>query len=322
MHYRTLGRTGLKVSEIGFGAWGISGRQWIGAEDAGSIRALQAARDAGVNFFDTALAYGDGHSEQLLARAFGKSTEVIIASKVPPKNLLWPAPPDSRLDEAFPRAYVMECLERSYRNLGREMDLFQFHVWNDPWAKEDQWRATVDAIRRSGRARFIGISINDHQPNNALRALATGLVDVVQVIYNVFDQSPDDELLPYCQQHNIGVIARVPFDEGALTGKIRPETVFPPDDFRNLYFGGGRKEEVWDRVNRISRALDITIEQMPETALRFCLSSPAVSTVIPGMRTPAHAQANAAASDRGALTADQLAKLRPFRWEKNFYAEI
>lgn len=322
MHYRILGRTGLQVSEIGFGAWGISGRQWIGAEDAHSLQALEAARDAGVNFFDTALAYGDGHSEQLLARAFGQSREVIIASKAPPKNLIWPAAPDSRLDQVFPRDYVLECLETSYRNLGRAMDLYQFHVWNDTWAEAPEWHQTVEAIRRSGRARFIGISINDHQPNNALRALETGLVDVVQVIYNIFDQSPEDELFPYCQKHHIGVIARVPFDEGALTGRVRPETVFPPGDFRNEYFGGNRKEEVWDRVNRMTRGLGIRVEQMPETALRFCLSSPAVATVIPGTRTPAHAQANAAASARGALTGAQLAELRPYRWEKNFYAEI
>ncbi len=322
MHYRTLGRTGLKVSEIGFGAWGISGRQWLGAEDANSLRALKAARDAGVTFFDTALAYGDGHSEKLLARAFGQSREVVIASKVPPKNLIWPATPESRLEEVFPRAHVLDCLECSYRNLGREMDLFQFHVWNDAWAGQDEWLATVEAIRRSGRARFIGISINDHQPNNVLHALATGLVDVVQVIYNIFDQSPEDELFPYCQEHDLGVIARVPFDEGALTGHIHPETVFPPEDFRNQYFTGGRKEEVWDRVNHITRVLGVGIQQMPETALRFCLSAPAVSTVIPGTRTRAHAQANAAASDRGPLTADQRSKLRPFRWEKNFYAEI
>lgn len=322
MHYRTLGRTGLKVSEIGFGSWGISGRQWIGAEDAGSLRALHAARDAGVTFFDTALAYGDGHSEQLLAKAFGRSREVVIASKVPPKNLLWPAAPDSRLEEVFPRDYVLECLETSYRNLGREIDLYQFHVWNDTWTDLPEWRQSVEAIRRSGRARFIGISINDHQPNNALHALDTGLVDVVQVIYNIFDQSPEDELFPYCQEHHIGVIARVPFDEGALTGRVRPETKFPAEDFRNQYFSGQRKEQVWDRVNKITRSLGIGIEQMPETALRFCLSSPAVSTVIPGMRTPAHAQANAAASTRGALAPAQLAELRPYRWEKNFYAEI
>lgn len=322
MHYRILGRTGLKVSEIGFGAWGISGRQWIGAEDANSLRALKAARDAGINFFDTALAYGDGHSEQLLARAFGASREVVIASKAPPKNQVWPAAPDSKLEEVFPRDYVLESLETSYRNLGREMDLYQFHVWNDAWAESREWKQTVEAIRRSGRARFIGISINDHQPNNALRALETGLVDVVQVIYNIFDQSPEDELFPYCQQHHIGVIARVPFDEGALTGRVRPETVFPTEDFRNQYFAGNRKEEVWDRVNRITRSLGIGLEQMPETALRFCLSSPAVSTVIAGTRTPAHAQANAAASTRGALAAAQVAQLRPYRWEKNFYAEI
>lgn len=322
MRYRILGRTGLNVSEIGYGAWGISGRQWIGAEDAVSLKALAAARAAGVNFFDTALAYGDGHSEQILARAFGRDPAVVIASKVPPKNLIWPAAPHSRLPDVFPRAYVLDCLERSLRNLGREtVDLYQFHVWNDEWASQDEWQSTVEEIRHSGKARFLGISINDHQPYNVLKALGTGLIDCVQVIYNIFDQSPEDELFPYCREHNIGVIARVPFDEGALTGRITPETKFPAGDFREQYFGGRRKELVWDRVQRMSQELHVTAEQMPEIALRFCLTPPAVGTVIPGMRTPAHVQHNAAASDRGPLPAAALAKLRPYRWEKNFYAE-
>lgn len=322
MRYRKLGGTGLNLSEIGYGAWGISGRQWIGAEDDTSLRSLQAAREAGVNFFDTALAYGDGHSEQLIARAFGRSSEVIIATKVPPKNGIWPAPPNSRLEDVFPRAYVLDCLDQSLRNLGRDtVDLFQFHVWNDEWAAKDEWRATVEQMRRSGKARFIGLSINDHQPYNSLKALATGLVDCVQVIYNIFDQSPEDELFPYCQEHHIGVIARVPFDEGGLTGRITPETKFPPDDFRNRYFSGHRKDRVWDRVQRISQELQIATEQLPEVALRFCLSQAAVTTVIPGMRTPAHVQLNAAASDRGPLPAQSIAKLRAYRWEKNFYAE-
>lgn len=322
MRYRTLGRTGFQVSEIGYGAWGISGKQWIGADDAASLQSLAAARAAGVNFFDTALAYGEGHSERLIARAFGRATDIFIASKVPPKNYIWPAAPQSKLDEVFPRAYVLRCLDATLSNLGREtVDLYQFHVWNDEWAGKDEWRATVEDIRRAGKARAIGLSINDHQPNNSLRALATGVVDCVQVIFNIFDQSPLDELLPYCEKNQIGVIARVPFDEGALTGKITPETQFPEGDFRNQYFAGRRKDMAWDRVRRIEQDLQIPNDQMPEVALRFCLSHPAVSTVIPGMRTPAHARANAAASDRGPLSPAALAKLRPYRWEKNFYAE-
>lgn len=320
MRYRKLGHTGMEVSELGYGAWGIGRFMWVGADDEASLAALKAARDAGVNFFDTALAYGEGHSEQLLARAFGRSSEVLIASKVPPKNLLWPAPDDARLAEVFPREHVLSSLETSLRNLGRErVDLYQFHVWNDRWADEPEWRQTVEEIKSSGKARAIGISINDHQPANSLRALATGLVDVVQVIYNIFDQSPEDELFPACRQRCIGVIARVPFDEGSLTGHIRPETQFPEGDWRNVYFAGERKREVWERVEHIRSDLGLKLEELPALALRFCVSAPEVSTVIPGMRTAAHVRANADAITSGGLTASALAQLRPQRWVRNYY---
>lgn len=320
MKYRQLGKTGLQVSEIGYGAWGIGQSEWVGADDETSIKSLKAARDAGVNFFDTALAYGMGHSEQLLARAFGKSREVIIASKVPPKNFIWPAQPGVPLRDVFPKEYVLSSLDRTLKNLGREaVDLYQFHVWNDEWAGNEEWLATVREIRSSGRARFLGISINDHQPANSLKALATGLIDAVQVIYNMFDQSPDDELLPYCLKHKIGVLARVPFDEGSLTGKIRPDTAFPEGDFRHQYFGGDRKQQVWERVQRLTQDAGIPLDKLPQFALRFCLSQPAVSTVIPGMRTPAHVGSNAAASEAGALPPAMLAKIHSHRWVRNFY---
>ena len=320
MKYRQLGRTGLEVSEIGYGAWGIGQSEWVGADDEVSLKSLYAARDAGVNFFDTALAYGMGHSEQLLARAFGKSNDVIIASKVPPKNFIWPAQPGAPLRDVFPKEYVLASLDRTLKNLGRDtVDLYQFHVWSDEWAGNEEWLSIVHEIRGSGKARFLGISINDHQPANSLKVLATGLIDTVQVIYNIFDQSPEDELLPYCHKHHIGVLARVPFDEGSLTGKIRPDTTFPEGDFRHQYFGGDRKQQVWERVQRLTRDAAIPLEQLPQFALRFCLSQPAVSTVIPGMRTPAHVASNAAASDAGPLPPAVLAKIRPHRWVRNFY---
>lgn len=320
MKYRQLGRTGLKVSEIGYGAWGIGQSEWMGTDDEVSLKSLKAARDAGVNFFDTALAYGMGHSEQLLARAFGKSNDVIIASKVPPKNFIWPAQPGVSLREVFPKEYVLSSLDRTLKNLGRDaVDLYQFHVWNDEWVGNEEWLSTVREIRSSGKVRFLGISINDHQPANSLKVLATGLIDSVQVIYNIFDQSPEDELLPYCHKHHIGVLARVPFDEGSLTGKIRPDTTFPQGDFRHQYFGGNRKQQVWERVQRLTRDAAIPLDELPQFALRFCLSQPAVSTVIPGMRTPAHVASNAAASDAGPLSPAVLAKVRPHRWVRNFY---
>jgi len=321
MHYRTLGRTGLKVGIIGFGAWGIGKGLWVGAEDDVSLRALKAARDAGVNFFDTALAYGTGHSEELLKRAFGRSDDVIVASKVPPKNFIWPAGRDTPLREAFPRRYVLDSLDTTLKNLGRDrVDVYQFHVWSDEWADESAWRETVRQMRSSGKARFVGISINDHEPTNVLKALDTGLIDTVQVIYNVFDQSPEDKLFPYCRRHNIGVIARVPFDEGSLTGKIRANTQFAPGDFRNQYFAGDRKQQVWDHIQRLVDDTGIKLEELPSVALRFTISHEAVSTVIPGMRTAEHVAANVTSGEAGPLSEDLLARLREHRWERNFYA--
>jgi aryl-alcohol dehydrogenase-like predicted oxidoreductase len=321
MKYRRLGRAGLQVSEVGFGAWGISKTSWIGADDQTSICALIAARDAGINFFDTALAYGHGHSERLLAKVFGKSEEIIVASKVPPMNQVWPAPGGIPLREAYPKWYVLESLRKSLTNLQREwIDLYQFHVWSDDWANDPQWLETVNEIRRSGQARFVGISINDHQPENVLKALETGLIDSVQVIYNVFDQSPEDRLFPYCQTHDIGVIARVPFDEGALTGAIHPGITFPAGDFRNYYFTGKRKQEVWERVQRLVSDVGIQLDQLPELALRFCFSHPTVSTVIPGMRIQAHVQSNVAAAEQGSLSEDMVNRLHKHRWVRNFYA--
>src|SRR3954470_19869112 len=320
MRYRKLGKTGFEVSEIGFGAWGIGKSEWVGADDAQSLRTLQAARDAGLNFFDTALAYGEGHSESLLARAFGKSKDVVIASKVPPKNMVWPAQDEAPLREVFPSAYVFKSLENSLKNLRRDtVDIYQFHVWNDRWAEQPEWQETVKKMSDSGKVRGVGLSINDHQPGNSIKALATGLIDTVQVIYNIFDQTPQDELFPYCTTHSIGVIARVPFDEGSLTGKIRPETEFARDDFRNQYFGGNRKKEVWEHVQKIVSDTGTTVDQLPELALRFCLSHPAVSSVIPGMRRPEHAQANAAVSDKGPLSSQQIETLKASRWVRNYY---
>ncbi len=321
MKLRRLGRTGLQVSEVGFGTWGISKASWIGADDETSVGALVAARDQGINFFDTALAYGSGHSERLLGRTFGKSQEVIIASKVPPKNKKWPALPGTALSSAYPKDYVFECLDCTLRNLGREtIDIYQFHVWSDEWADSEEWLATVAEIRRSGKARFIGISVNDHQPANVLKALDTGLVDTVQVIYNLFDQSAEDELFPYCQRHDIGVIVRVPFDEGGLTGRIRAGVIFPNGDFRNYYFAGDRPQQVWCRVERLVADCGIKVEQLPALALQFCLSHSAVSTVIPGMRTSTHVADNITAAECGHLSSTMLAKLRGHRWTRNFYS--
>ena len=320
MRFRDFGSSGLKVSDIGYGAWGIGKSMWIGADDEESLRSLHAARDAGVNFFDTALVYGDGHSEKLIARAFGSSRDVIIASKVPPKDRVWDVKSGSPVAKTFPREYVLACLDESLKSLGREqIDIYQFHTWHDDWSLQPEWQEMVRELKASGKVRLVGISIQNHQPANVLKALETGLIDSVQVIYNLFDQSPEDELFPYCEQHGIGVIVRVPFDEGALTGKLTPDTKFPEGDFRHMYFHGNRKQKVWDAVQAIVRGADITLDELPTLALRFCLSPTAVSTVIPGMRNVRHVAANVAASDAGPLPPDMLQKLRAHRWVRNFW---
>lgn len=322
MIYRQLGRTGLRVSEIGFGAWGIGKGLWVGADDDVSLTTLKAAQNSGINFFDTALAYGEGHSERLLARAFGRSSDVVIASKVPPLNRIWPAHNGTPLRQVFPREYVLESLDQSLTNLQRDqIDVYQFHVWNDEWTEQPEWLQTVQEIRASGKVHAIGLSINDHQPANALKALATGLIDTVQVIYNIFDQSPEDKLFPYCRQNNIGVIVRVPFDEGSLTGNIRPDTRFPAKDFRNLYFKGNRPRDVWDHVTRILDDTKVSVAELPALALRFSIADPAVSTVIPGMRSPERVRSNVAVSDSEPLPPAMMDKLRKHRWTKNYYSE-
>jgi aryl-alcohol dehydrogenase-like predicted oxidoreductase len=321
MRYRTLGRTGLKVSEIGYGAWGIGGTQWLGGDDRESLAALRRALELGLNFIDTALAYGDGHSERLVGQVVREAPQpVYVATKVPPKNRLWPARPGIGIREVFPYDYIIQCTEQSLRNLGLDhIDLQQLHVWNPEWIHEEDWRRAFEDLRRSGKVRFVGVSINDHQPDSALELIETGLIDTVQVIYNIFDQSPERRLFPLCQQRNIGVIARVPFDEGALTGQITAESQFDPRDFRSFYFRGDRKRQVEERVAALRRDLAGVEGDLPEIALRFCLSHPAVSTVIPGMRKVRHVEANLAVSDKGPLDEQVLAILRKHAWEKNFY---
>ena len=321
MNERRLGRTGLSVSEIGYGAWGIGGSQWGGAEDQESLQALHRAMDLGVNFIDTALAYGEGRSERLVGQVVREREETVhVATKVPPKNRIWPAEEGAKLDDVFPPGYMSECAGQSLRNLGMEtVDLLQLHVWNDDWADSEELLGEVDRLRSDGKIRHFGISINDHQPSNGLRLVRKGAVDTVQVIYNVFDQSPEDELLPACREHGVGVIARVPLDEGGLTGRIGADTEFEGDDFRAAYFRGDRKREVRERGGAIASDLGIDEDQLAEVALKFVLGEPAVSTVIPGMRSVRNVRRNIAASDAGPLSPDERERLRAHRWVRNFY---
>jgi aryl-alcohol dehydrogenase-like predicted oxidoreductase len=322
MKYRRLGSTEIEVSEIGYGAWGIGGTMWIGASEKESLSALRRAVEHGINFIDTALVYGNGRSEQLVGQIVREGRRrIYVASKVPPKNRLWPAPAGVGISEAFPRDYIFRSTEESLRNLGLEIiDLQQLHIWNTEWTEQDEWRRAFEDLKAQGKVRAIGVSLNNHEPDSALGLVNTGLIDAVQVIYNIFDQSPERMLFPACIQHHIGVLARVPLDEGALTGRINERTTFPDGDFRNNYFRGNRKKQVADRVDLLVRDLGIdSVTLLPAIAIRFCLSHPAVSTVIPGMRSMASVEGNVMASGQGPLPHTTLEILRGHAWDRDFY---
>jgi aryl-alcohol dehydrogenase-like predicted oxidoreductase len=316
MKYRNLGKTGFSVSEIAHGLWGMSG--WSGSEDFKSLQALQQAVDLGCNFFDTAWAYGNGHSDQLLGRIISQNPKqrLYAASKIPPLNDKWPASPNDPYREVFPAEHVFRYAERIRGNLGVDsIDLLQFHVWDDHWAQEPEFRQTVERLKTDGIIRFFGLSVNRWQPGNCLAAIRTGLVDAIQVIYNIFDQSPEDQLFPLCQELQIGVIARVPLDEGSLGGRMGPNTKFPSDDWRSKYFGPENLNRTLERVEKLKKDLPESMT-LPELALRFIISNPVVSTTIVGMREREHVRQNIALSDKGSLDASILGQLRAHRWNR------
>jgi len=313
---RRFGRTGWPVSEIGYGMWGMGG--WSGSDDEESLGSLQLAADLGCTFYDTAWGYGEGRSEALLGELVRRNPgrRLYTATKVPPKNRLWPSRRGTPLDDAFPPDHIEEYVHRSLRNAGLDsFDLVQFHVWEDDWVGDDRWARKVEELRRQGLLRAVGISINRWEPWNGVRAVRSGLIDAVQVIYNVFDQSPEDELFPACAEMDVAVIARVPFDEGTLTGTLTKESRWPEGDWRNTYFVPDNLIPSVERADRL-RPLVPAGMTMSEMALRFILSNPAVSTIIPGMRKAAHVRSNVAASDAGPLPPELLAELRRHRWDR------
>ena len=316
MRYRTFGRTGWRVSEVGYGMWGMGG--WSGSDDDESLRSLERAVALGCTFFDTAWAYGSGHSEQLLGRTLKRhpNAGLIAATKIPPKNLKWPAKAEYRLADVYPRDHIREYTEKSLENLGVDsIDLQQFHVWSDTWATDDEWQRAIDDLKRERLVRAIGVSVNRREPTNVLRTLETGLIDSVQVVYNIFDQAPEDELFPLCQQRKIAVIARVPFDEGSLTGSLTVDARWPEGDFRNLYFNAESLPPTIERVERL-RPLVPEGMDLAELALRFILEHPAVSTTIPGMRKAWNVERNLAASDGVRLPPRLNDALKAHRWDR------
>ena len=326
MKTRNLGTTGYVVSELGFGGWGLGGEQWRGVDDSQGRDALREAVDQGITFFDTALAYGNGHSERLIGEALRddiRAGQVVVATKVPPRNEEWPGKASRPLADVFSARHIAASTEKSLKNLGVEaLPLQQLHVWHDAWLTDPEWAASYDRIvrlKQEGKVLHWGISINDHAPETALRVLADPIFETGQVIYNIYDRSPERALFRLATTKPLGVIVRVPFDEGALTGQIRSDTVFPAGDWRAEYFSGDRRAQVERRGQALARLLNDQVQTLPDLALRFCLSSPHVSTVIPGMRRAAHVRHNVAAAERGPLTPGMLSQLEAHAWEKNWY---
>jgi aryl-alcohol dehydrogenase-like predicted oxidoreductase len=316
MQYRTFGSTNWQVSEIGYGMWGLA--DWSGSDDEQSLQSLDRGIELGCNFFDTAWAYGDGHSERLLGKILRKHPDkrLFAATKIPPKNLQWPARPEYSLDQVFPPDHIRKYVESSLSNLGlNKIDLVQFHVWNDAWANDESWQRIIDDLKHEGSIDATGISVNRWEPENCIQTLRTGLIQAVQVIYNIFDQAPEDELFPICRELQIAVIARVPFDEGTLTGTLTKQSKWPEGDWRNTYFGPENLNASVDRAEAL-RLLIPPKMTMSELALRFILSNPDVATIIPGMRKIKHVEANMATSDQGPLPRSLHQQLRNHRWDR------
>lgn len=316
MQHRTFGRTGWQISEIGYGMWGLAG--WTGSEIDTINQALDRSVELGCNFFDTAWGYGEGLSETILGGLLKRYAEknLIAATKIPPKNRKWPSKPDFSIDDVFPADYIVEYTEKSLKNLGVEtIDLQQFHVWEDAWAERDEWKEAIQKLTKDGKVRAWGVSVNRWEPDNCLNTIRTGLIDGVQVIYNIFDQAPEDNLFPLCREMGVGVIARVPFDEGTLTGTLTKETTFPAEDWRSTYFVPENLNSSVDHAEALKPIIPAGMT-MPEMALRFILSNPDVATTIPGMRQLRNVEANCACSDGQRLSPELLNELKGHRWDR------
>ena len=323
MKTRIFGKTGWKVSEIGFGAWAIGARGWGPQSDADSLAALHTALDRGCNFIDTALGYGDGHSERLIGQVLKERAgeRIYVATKTPPVMPgAWPPTPYCQIAERYPAAYLRQQVETSLRNLGTDcLDVLQLHTWTRAWNRQPDALETLRALQQEGKIRAIGISTPEQDQNALVDLIKGGWLDAVQVIYNIFEQEPAAELLPAAQEHGVAVIVRVAFDEGALTGKFTPQTEFAAGEFRANYFAGDRLQRVCERVARIRAEVNGEEPDMATTALKFILKHPAVSTIIAGMRNPAQAAANCAVSAAAPMSDDLATRLHPHAWHRGVW---
>ena len=316
MQYRRFGRINKNVSEIGYGMWGLAG--WTGNDEKEINQSLERAVELGCTFYDTAWGYGSGKSEQILGALVHRHQKagLYVATKIPPKNFTWPSQRGFKLEDCFPASHIIEYTEKSLKNLDTDcIDLQQFHVWEDSWSTNDEWKSAVEKLKQQGKVKNFGVSVNRWEPENVLDTLETGLIDAVQVIYNIFDQNPEDKLFPLCRKLDIGIIARVPFDEGTLTGMLTRETVFPENDWRSTYFVPENLNSSVDHADAIKPLIPAGMT-MAEMALRFILCNDDVHTIIPGMRKVNHVESNISTSDGARLSQDLHQKLKAHRWDR------
>ena len=336
MNYRILGKTGLRVSEIGYGTWQLANDPgfWEGTDLNESLKCLKKYIEAGGNFIDTAWIYGysesqpDKHpSEELIGKFLKENNlrdKVVIASKIPPKNMLWPARKGIEIEEVFPNEHIEKCVDDSLKSLGVDcIDLMQFHVWQDYFADSNGWKETIKKITQQGKVKHWGISLNDYQPSNCQKTLETGLISSVQCIFNVFHQKPTEKLFKLVKENNIGVIARVSLDEGGLSGKITEKTIFPEGDFRSKYFSPDRIKELVRRTDNLKKEfVKEGVSSLAEIGLRYILSFDEASVLIVGMRKIDHVVSNVSFSDKGKLSQEEKEKIKNHAWERNFYPDV
>ncbi len=334
MNYRTLGKTGLKVSEIGYGTWQLANDPgcWVGADLKESLKSLYEFIEQGGNFIDTAWVYGStkdnpAHASEKLIGQFlkesGKREKIVLATKVPPQNWKWPAWKGIPISEVFPSNHIEKCVDDSLKSLGVDViDIVQFHVWQDDFVKEGGWEETVQKILKSGKVKYWGISTNDYQPTNCFEAIDTGLISTIQFIFNLFHQKPTEKLFHLARQKDIGLIVRVPLDEGGLSGQFTEETEFEEGDFRSDYFTKDRLKELVKKTDQLKKLLNGEAKTLPELDLRYILSFEEISTVIPGMRKLKHVRANTSVSDGKKLSPKLMTELKKHAWERNFYPDL
>ena len=319
MNHREFGRIG-RVSEIGFGAWAIGG-SWGEQKEEDSTAALHRALDLGCTFIDTAAGYGNGRSERIIGKVLKERKErVFVATKTPPSPGPWPPTPYCRAEERYSESYLRANVEERLRELGTErIDLLQLHTWTRAWNREPRPFETLRKLQAEGKIRFIGLSTPEHDQNSVIDLMRGGWLDAVQVIYNVFEQEPAAELLPVAQETNVGVIVRVVFDEGVLAGRYTKNTRFGEGDFRRSYFAGDRLERAVARVEKVRGEIEGSGLALPQAAIQFALAHPAVSTVIPGIRSVAQAEANCAVSDLSPMPDALILRIRKHAWLRAFW---